>query len=75
MSEHKTIFHTLFKTNSKIIIDYFKGLLMTHHLDIFMSGKNLGLKRLTFISKLLESTAGSFGVSSTRDPGLKCLIL
>ncbi len=26
--------------------DYFKGLLMTHHLDIFISGKNLGLNGL-----------------------------
>ncbi len=40
-------FHTLFKKKKqKIIIDYFKGLLMTHHLDIFMSGKNLGLNGL-----------------------------
>ncbi len=40
-------FHTLFPKNvKKIIIDYFKGLLMTH-LDIFMSGKNLELNGLT----------------------------
>ncbi len=47
---HRTIkqFFTHFK---KIIIDYFKGLLMTHHLDIFMSGKNLGLNGLIFSSK------------------------
>ncbi len=36
------------KKNPKIIIDYFKGLLMTHHLDIFMSGKNLGLNGLMY---------------------------
>ncbi len=34
MTEHKTQFSQKIKT----IIDYFKGLLMTHHLDIFMSG-------------------------------------
>ncbi len=33
----------------KIIIDYFKGLLMTHNLDIFMSGKNLRLNGLIFL--------------------------
>ncbi len=27
----------------KIMIDYFKGLLMTHHLDILISGKNWDL--------------------------------
>ncbi len=42
MTEHKTQFSQKIKT----IIDYFKGLLMTHHLDIFMSGKNLGLNGL-----------------------------
>ncbi len=43
-----TIFHTLFQKKKKIIIiDYFKGLLMTHHLDIFMFRKNLGLNGLT----------------------------
>ncbi len=42
-----TIFLTLFqKKIKKIIIDYFKGLLVMHHLDIFMSGKNLGLNGL-----------------------------
>ncbi len=35
----------------KIIIDYFKGLLMTHNLDIFMSGKNLGLNGLSGYNK------------------------
>ncbi len=60
MTEHKTIFRTFPK---KIIIDYFKGLLMTHHLDIFMSGKNLGLNGfkscscLLFIGPELTSTA------------------
>ncbi len=29
------------------MIDYFKELLMTHHLDIFMSGKHLGLNDAT----------------------------
>ncbi len=38
--------HTFPKKIQKIIIDYFKGLLMTHHLDIFISGKNLGLNGL-----------------------------
>ncbi len=42
VTEHKT----QFSQNIKTIIDYFKGLLMTHHLDIFMSGKNLGLNGL-----------------------------
>ncbi len=28
------------------MLDYFKGLLMTHHLDIFMSGKKIGIKRV-----------------------------
>ncbi len=36
--------HTFTK---KKIIDYFKGLLVTHHLDIFMSGKNLGLRTVS----------------------------
>ncbi len=48
-----TIFHTLFqKKKKKNIIDYFKGLLVIHHLNIFMSGKNLGLNGL--INELLE---------------------
>ncbi len=34
------------KKNPQIIIDYFKGLLMTHYLDIFMFVKNLGLNGL-----------------------------
>ncbi len=47
VTEHKTQFFKHFsKKMQKIIIDYFKGLLMTHHLDIFMSGKNLGLNGL-----------------------------
>lgn len=37
--------------------DHFKGLLMSHDLDIFMSGKNLGL------SKLLQA------ISVTEPPG------
>ncbi len=39
--------HTFPKKCQKIIIDYFEGLLMTRHLDIFMSGKNLGLNGLS----------------------------
>ncbi len=47
VTELKTQFFTHFsKKTEKIIIDYFKGLLVTHHLDIFMSGKNLGLNGL-----------------------------
>ncbi len=43
--------HTFPKKNQKITIDYFKGLLMTHHLDIFMSGeKKLGLNGLMRVS-------------------------
>ncbi len=39
-------FFTHFSKKKKKI-DYFKWLLMTHHLDIFMSGKKLGLNGLT----------------------------
>ncbi len=40
-------FFTHFSKKKKIIIiDYFKGLLVTHHLDIFMSGKKIGIKRV-----------------------------
>ncbi len=47
VTEHKTQFFTYFsKKNAKHIIDCFKGLLMTHHLDILMSGENVGLNRL-----------------------------
>ncbi len=35
--------HTFPKKIQNTMINYFKGLLMTHNLDIFMSGKNLGL--------------------------------
>ncbi len=43
--------HNFQKKIKKIIIDYFKGLLVTHNLDIFMSG----IKRdiLVFDMKLL----------------------
>ncbi len=35
------------------MIDYFKGLLMTHYLDIFMSVKNVGLNGLnTYLNTL-----------------------
>ncbi len=43
---HDHFSHTFPQTFKKIIIDYFKGLVMTHHLDIFMSGKNVGLNRV-----------------------------
>ncbi len=47
VTDHKTQFsHTFPKQFQKIIIDYFKGLLITHHLDIFMSGKKMGLNGL-----------------------------
>ncbi len=50
VTEHKTnFFHTLFQIIITRIIDYFKGLLMPHHLDIFMSGINLGLNVLKII--------------------------
>ncbi len=42
MTDHKTQFFTHF-SKIIIIIDYFKGLLMKHHLDIFMSGNVFGL--------------------------------
>ncbi len=41
--------HTFPKKCQNIFSDYFKGLLMTHHLDIFISGKNLGLNRLSTV--------------------------
>ncbi len=44
MTDHKTIKKKLYKKT--YIIDYFKGLLMTHRLDFFMSGKNLRLNGL-----------------------------
>ncbi len=44
--------HTFPKKILKIFIDYFKGLLMTPHLDIFMSGKNVGLNGLKLCSVL-----------------------
>ncbi len=59
VTEHKTQFFTHFsqKIIILIIIDYFKGLLVTHHLDIFMSGKNLGLNGLSMpLNSLLFNT-------------------
>ncbi len=43
-----TFFHTVkkIKNYNNNNIDYFKGLLMTHHLDIFMSGKKCGIERV-----------------------------
>ncbi len=35
------------------MIDCFKGILMTHDLDIFESGKNLGLNGLSVFLKLI----------------------
>ncbi len=48
VTDHKTHIFTHFsKKIHKEIIDYFKGLLTTHNLDIFMSGKNVGLNGLS----------------------------
>ncbi len=44
---HKTKLTHFSKRFSKTIIDYLKGLLMTHRLDIFISGNNLGFNRLS----------------------------
>ncbi len=49
VTNHKT--HT-FPLNKKNI-DYFKGLLMTHHFDIFMSEKNLGLNGLIYLKYII----------------------
>ena len=47
VTDHKTHFFTYFvMKNKKIMMDHLKGLLMTHDLDILMSGKNLGLNGL-----------------------------
>ncbi len=46
VTDHKTQFFTHFHKKIQKIFDYFKCLLMTHHLDIFMSGNNLGLNGL-----------------------------
>ncbi len=43
VTEYKTQF---FQKKKNFFFDYFKGLLMTHNLDIFMSGKKLGLNGL-----------------------------
>ncbi len=53
-----TNFYTLFQKIHKEIIDYFKGLLTTHNLDIFMSRKNVGLNGLSRLVqiRLNEST-------------------
>ncbi len=71
VTDHKTIFHTLFqKEKQKKMIDYFKGLLMSHHLDIFMSGKNVGLNglRLTEITCFCEtSMQHNFFLNSSPD--------
>ncbi len=39
------------------MLDYFKGLLMTHHWDIFMSGKKIGFKRVA--NSLYQTTIKS----------------
>ncbi len=61
VTEHKTQLYTFpKKTKKNIMLDYFKGLLMTHHWDIFMSGKKIGFKRVanslyqTAIKSLIE---------------------
>jgi len=37
------------------LIDYFNGQLITHHKDIFMSGKNWGLKGKDFMTFMVLS--------------------
>ncbi len=49
VTEHKTQFFTHFSKKNIFFFYYFKGLFMTHHLDIFMSGKNLGLNGLILL--------------------------
>ncbi len=52
VTDHKTFFSHF--SPKKKIIDYFKGLLMRHHLDIFMPGKNLGLNGLMVMKLLMH---------------------
>ncbi len=53
-SNHEHIFLSHFSPQ-KSIIDYFKGLLMTHNFDIFMSGKTKRVNVMKLIIKVLES--------------------
>ncbi len=46
---HRMSKHFSRTNNKKKYIYYFKGLLMTHHLDIFMSGKKTGIKRVNML--------------------------
>ncbi len=65
VTEHKTQFSTHFSKKKKKI-DYFKGLLMTHHLDIFMSGKKIGIKRVKLKEHLRNISFKNFPLTSRK---------